>query len=125
TAVGPAGMGACRFLNVLLGLAATDLVLVDLGLRLHLAAVVGIYVVGVTWFARREAARGPTGNLPAAAGVIGAALLLALPLPLHLPPGSASALFPYLLVAFALVLAAPMARAMSKPGPSRIQPAVK
>src|SRR5437660_7019390 len=48
TWLGPVGMGACRFLNVLLGLC-----LVPDGMpwkaNFYLALVVGIYIVGVTW----------------------------------------------------------------------------
>jgi 4-hydroxybenzoate polyprenyltransferase len=89
TAAGPVGMGLCRFLNVLLGL--------SLGgedtpwpLRLHLAAVVGIYIVGVTWFARKEAETSRAAALRGAAAVMLCALALTLPLPLQRPPGSAS-----------------------------------
>ncbi|MGE0536926.1 MAG: UbiA family prenyltransferase [Pirellulales bacterium] len=53
TPLGPLAMGACRFFNVLLGmsLAAGSFH------RVHyaVAAGIGIYIVGVTWFARREA----------------------------------------------------------------------
>lgn len=59
TPLGPFMMGACRFFNVLLGMsiAATS----DFGPLLfdtsHLvvAGGIGVYIVGVTWFARTEA----------------------------------------------------------------------
>ncbi len=53
TFLGPLAMGGCRFLNVLLGMSvingpfATEHWLV--------AGGIGVYVVGVTWFAKREA----------------------------------------------------------------------
>ena len=47
-------MGLCRFLNVLLGLTVAP---PGFWLAAHLALVVGLYVVGVTWFARTEASR--------------------------------------------------------------------
>ena len=53
TPLGPAAMGLCRFLNVLLGLSLAGTLAVPGGL--HLAAVVGLYVAGVTWFAHAEA----------------------------------------------------------------------
>ena len=61
TVVGPVGMGACRFLNVLLGMspAAPD-VLWSRGL--YLAVVVGLYIVGVTWLARNRGARQQPGG---------------------------------------------------------------
>jgi hypothetical protein len=53
TPLGPLAMGGCRFLNVLLGMSAA-------GTRLPadcwlVAGGIGLYVAGVTWFARREA----------------------------------------------------------------------
>jgi len=54
-----------------------------------------------------------------------AALALALPLPLHVPDGTASPLFPYLLVAFGFAVGAPAVRAWAKPEPARVQAAVK
>ncbi len=124
TPAGPVGMGACRFLNVLLG-CSTAGDAVPWGLRLHLAAVVGVYIVGVTWFARTEARRSESTQLRRAAAVMAAALVLALPLPLHLPEGTASPLFPYLLVTFGFLVGLPAARAWVKPEPARVQAAVK
>jgi 4-hydroxybenzoate polyprenyltransferase len=121
---GPLAMGACRFLNVLLACtAATETA--PWGLRLHLAAVVGLYVVGVTWFARTEARASAAVQLRRATGVMAAALVLALPLPLHLPTGSAFVLFPYLLVAFGLAIGLPANQAWTRPEPVRVQRTVK
>ena len=53
------------------------------------------------------------------------ALALALPLPLHRPEGTASPLFPYLLVAFGFAIGLPVYRAWVKPEPGRVQAAVK
>jgi 4-hydroxybenzoate polyprenyltransferase len=125
TPAGPFGMGACRFLNVLLGCAAATSTAVPWGLRIHLAFVVGAYIVGVTWFARTEANASDPVRLRRAFGVIVATLVLALPLPLHLPDGASSPLFPYLLVAFGFGIALPAHRAWVKPEPGRVQAAVK
>jgi 4-hydroxybenzoate polyprenyltransferase len=56
TPVAPLAMGLCRFLNVLLGLSP----LATAPLQFHpmfwcIAAGVGVYTVGLTWFARGEA----------------------------------------------------------------------
>ena len=53
TLIAPLGMGACRFLNVLLGMSAAA----EPWYEVHwlIAAAVGIYIAGVTWFARTEA----------------------------------------------------------------------
>jgi 4-hydroxybenzoate polyprenyltransferase len=61
TPVGPLGMGACRLLNVLLGMSAAPRLMAPVVLGFgpaELLAAVGIalYIVGVTWFARSEAA---------------------------------------------------------------------
>ncbi len=59
TPLGPLGMGACRFANVLLGmsLAATHTAGWPLGYgpaELLAAGGIGVYIVGVTWLARNE-----------------------------------------------------------------------
>jgi hypothetical protein len=53
TFVGPIAMGSCRFLNVLLGMSAAAGAWT--GVNYLIAAGIGIYIVGVSWFARREA----------------------------------------------------------------------
>jgi 4-hydroxybenzoate polyprenyltransferase len=124
---GPLGMGTCRFLNVLLGLSLAP----NLGWPwgIHLALVVGVYVVGVTWFARTEAQISSRPALAGAAGVMAAGLILALAAPSVLAEFSlaphASILFPYLLVALGFLIGFPVSRAISRPSPSHVQKAVK
>ncbi|MEN6405053.1 MAG: UbiA family prenyltransferase [Thermoguttaceae bacterium] len=79
TPLGPLAMGACRMLNVLLGMSAVD------G-SLHaehwaVAGGLGLYVTGVTWFARRENRRGVRWQLilATAAMASGIGLLASLP----------------------------------------------
>ena len=55
TPAGPLAMGACRMLNVLLGMNAVNAPL-SMGHWL-VAGGIGVYVTGVTWFARKEADR--------------------------------------------------------------------
>jgi hypothetical protein len=139
TVLGPVGMGLCRFLNVLLGLTLSAAGVAPWGFVL--ALVVGIYIVGVTWFARREA--GVSKRLELMAAVL--AMLTALPLALLLPAlGNQLArrdspagiqefikgelghiLFPYLLVAFGFWVGIPGAAAVRNPIPQRVQSAVK
>jgi hypothetical protein len=124
TWAGPLAMGACRFLNVLLGVSVCGSLLWPRGA--HLALIVGLYIVGVTWFARTEAHRSKQNALRGAAAVILASLLLALPLPSLLPEGQYSSfLFPYLLVALGFLVGLPMAQAIANPVPSQVQAAVK
>jgi 4-hydroxybenzoate polyprenyltransferase len=122
TWAGPLGMGLCRFLNVLLGFA------VILGLLrwgFLPAAVVGTYIVGVTWFARTEARQSNRTALTGAAAIMLFALLLALPVPALLPRGTASPWFPYLLVVLGFLIGVPASRAIAQPVPRRVQTAVK
>jgi 4-hydroxybenzoate polyprenyltransferase len=121
--LGPVGMGLCRFLNVLLGLTVTGAALERWGWLL--AFVVGLYIVGVTWFARTEARMSSQAALGGAAGIMLAALLLALPVPALFPAGSASPLFPYLLVALGFLIGIPVGKAIAGPTPPQVQAAVR
>jgi 4-hydroxybenzoate polyprenyltransferase len=123
TWAGPIGMGTCRFLNVLLGVSASGSLAWPRGA--HLALIVGTYVAGVTWFARREAGTSNPNALRGAAVLILGSLILALPLPVGLPPGTASPLFPYLLVLLGFLLGVPLYHATESPSPARVQTAVK
>jgi 4-hydroxybenzoate polyprenyltransferase len=122
TPAGPVAMGLCRLLNVLLGVAASGGIAGPRGI--HLAAIVGLYVVGVTWFARTEGRMSNRNALRGAAGVMLASLVLALPLPTTVEPGISSPLFPYLLVVFAFVVGLPVSQAIASPTPARVQAAV-
>jgi 4-hydroxybenzoate polyprenyltransferase len=125
TQFGPLGMGFCRFLNVLLGLSAIPEDAIDLGLRIHLAAVIGIYIVGVTWFARTEERESNRRQLIGAATIMAMSLVLALLLKTKLVLGSGTFLFPYLLVLFGFLVGRPIVRAISSRGPRDVQKAVK
>jgi 4-hydroxybenzoate polyprenyltransferase len=116
-------MGGCRFLNVLLGLAVVPELPQAWGV--HLAAAVGVYIVGVTWFARTEARVSKQSALAEAAGVMLLGLLLALAFPANLPAGTSSPLFPYLLVGLGFLVGIPVCQAVARPAPARVQPAVK
>ena len=64
TPLGPVAMGGCRMLNVLLGMS----VLREPWRIEHwaVAAGIGIYIAGVTWFARNDARRSDRRQLVAA-----------------------------------------------------------
>src|SRR5262249_39908147 len=107
--LGPVAMGACRFINVLLGISISGTLGGAVGW--HLALVVGLYIVGVTWLARTEAGTTTSASVAAAAVVLLMALALAIPLPLH--DGVAhSVLFPYLLVAVGFAIGIPVMQAL-------------
>jgi hypothetical protein len=128
TVVGPVGMGACRFLNVLLGITPAAGLLWSRGL--YLALVVGLYIIGVTWLARTEARASSRRALIGAASVMLLSLLMVLPLPVLplpvVPPADASSLlFPYLLVGLGFFVGFPVVAAIRTPTPGRVQSAVK
>lgn len=127
TWVGPLAMGSCRGLNVLLGLSIVSGELPAWGI--YLAGVVGMYIVGVTWFARTEARLSNQAMLQAASAVILGSLVLALTLPAAAHTESTQArtspLFPFLMVAFGFWIGMPIVRAIYKPLPPHVQAAVK
>ena len=96
-------------------------------LALHLAAIVGLYIVGVTWFARTEEGKSNKRHLALAASVVALSLLLALLLRARLASGLGTFAFPfpYLLVAFGFLVGLPISRAIGDPGPRNVQAAVK
>lgn len=55
TFFGPIAMGGCRFVNVLLGMSAAGAAVSWTGFNYLIAAGIGTYIVGVSWFARGEA----------------------------------------------------------------------
>lgn len=124
TPIGPIAMASCRFLNVLLGLsgAGGDLFATP---NLHLAATTGLYIVGVTWFARTEEAHSNRRQLILASLVMGAALVLAVTVPSHRAPGTTPIYFPYLVAAFGVFVGSKLVAAIQNPGPKDVQAAVK
>jgi 4-hydroxybenzoate polyprenyltransferase len=127
TWAGPIMMGLCRFFNVLLGLSVQGQGPGTWGVAL--ALVIGVYIIGVTWFARTEARVSNQHML-----VVGAALMLAgLLVALTVPPLAQAAglapttafLFPYLLAAFGYYVGSAVLRAIHHPVPARVQAAVK
>jgi len=125
TVAGPLAMGGCRMLNVLLG-ASTAGLFVWKSPQVGVAAAMGIYVAGITWFARREAVRTSRTQLVAATlvihcGITGLGLLLIAGWP-QAEVGSLAA------IALAIVTASiefRLAPALKNPSPENVQAAVK
>jgi 4-hydroxybenzoate polyprenyltransferase len=130
TPVGPLGMGLCRFLNVLLGMG-----LVARGqaawselfgpAELLVAGGIGLYIVGVTWFAKHEAETSRTGQLAAAmlvmAGGVGLLALSGYYRALALD----HTMFALLLALLAMTVLRRCLAAVLDPSPERVQMAVK
>lgn len=141
TFLGPLAMGTCRFLNVLLGMsiAGADPAglpqaevwrLVGYSLpELMIAGGIGIYIAGVTWFARSEAEESSRLQLALGMAVmIGGVVLLAF-FPDQMPPGFGLRIDKIVWLLLILVVTlTPLRRcgsAVLNPSPQRVQIAVK
>jgi len=134
TSLGPLGMGACRLLNVLLGMSVATGPWHEY--HWDIAAGIGIYIAGVTWLARSEARESSRAQLILATAVMlaGIAVLALHPLtdPLAKAPLAIQWPLPlprrnwYLLWGVVTVLIGwRCLRAIAEPRPDMVQPAVK
>lgn len=125
TLFGPVVMGTCRFLNVLLALGSTGYW--PAWRSVWPAFVVGLYIVGVTAFARREAEVSPRPSLALAALVMALAVILATAAPTALQQYSdlGLILYPLGLIVWGTVVGRPVFDALAEPSPSHVQQAVK
>lgn len=131
TFLGPGVMGACRGLNLLLGLTHTP----GLGgpVPWLAAAMYGLFVCGITWISRSETESGRTGNLLAGLTVQDLAMIGLMAAALQ--PGSYPNPLPgrplipleglLVLALVALVVNLAATRAIYQPVPAVIQKAVK
>lgn len=135
TPIGPVAMGACRSLNVLLGmsLGRFDTALVGTfgydQAALMVALAIGTYVTGITWFARHEHRDSSRWQLGAACVVMGAGLTVLAVLyrraPLLLYRGNVSEdmwLLMILVIGFTVIRRC--SRAVADPTPDKVQAAV-
>jgi 4-hydroxybenzoate polyprenyltransferase len=128
TVLGPPAMGACRMLNVLLGMSVAAGPWKDE--HWLVAAAIGTYIVGVTWFARNEAGRSRRRQLGLATVVILSGIGL-----LWLVPGRCDWVVPLLrqqpgrwsllMAVLAALIGTRCLRAVVEPVPVRVQMAVK
>ena len=137
TPLGPLGMGACRFFNVLLGMSAALPVVGETprlwgfgGPELMTAGGIGLYIVGVTWFARTEARRSNRVSLSLAlvTMIAGLSVLAAFPYVTTVEGRFAESLRTYGPLLFALVGVVVVRRcidAIIRPEPLQVQRAIK
>ena len=95
TFLGPVVMGGCRFLNIILGASAQDRAFKVWGgswqfPQLWIATGLGIYIAGVTWFARQEAAQSNRKHLLGAWVVVNAGLGVLMAWAIHTTAGRAN-----------------------------------
>lgn len=132
---GPLAMGGCRSLNVLLGMSLigsepTASLLLGFGeVQLQIAGGIGLYITGVTWFARQEAGRSERWQLAAAMAVmVGGIGLLGLvyrTLPTETPRMIANEATWWLLLSLlTFTIIRRCAMAFFEPSPRRVQLAV-
>lgn len=130
TPLGPVAMGSCRFLNVLLGASAgLEPAALFAGPQLWVALSLGVYIAGLTWFARNEAGISKRTELLPAMLVINLGLLGLLGLALNEQYGLGGRA-PEMRVTFAwamvaLVINRGLFHAVSQPSPELVQRAVK
>jgi hypothetical protein len=131
---GPVNMGACRFLNILLGMSLAvphpDAWLVGWGAEhLTVAAAIGIYITGVTWFARGEAGISSRAVLALGSLLMAAGWILLALLPYQVPGGVHQTLAPLHWQLLLALLAVPVFRraivAWKDPSPQHVQAGVK
>jgi 4-hydroxybenzoate polyprenyltransferase len=127
TRLAPLLMGECRMLNVLLGM---SLMLIPWGEADVLIAVgIGVYIMGVTIFARTDAHITTRKRLAAGMTVLlsGMAILVAVPrLTVDRPPMAVNHPGWYLLwAALALIIGRRCIMAIFEPSPQRVQAAVR
>lgn len=123
TPAGPWAMGGCRALNVLFGLSVAGTLSPEV--TMHLAGTVGVYIAGVTLFARTEETDSRRGGLIGGAAVMAVAAVAAALLPAHDPATLGFRPYPYLVAGWILYVGTPVAAALGRPDPKRVQHAVK
>lgn len=125
TRVGPAIMGACRFLNVTL---ATQAACVSLLAGWYPSLIVGVYIAGVTWFAREEARQSRQSTLAVGLVLLGLAWLALGWLPSWAVRAWSAADHAVFIVGgllLLLVVVGPLRDAWRDPTPAAVQAAVK
>ena len=138
TPAGPLAMGACRFFNILLGMsiAAPAANAVALGFGTHhliAAGGIGLYITGVTWFARNEAQKSSQQQLTSAFATMAMGVLILGILHETYRENVGNVLSSirdkYMWWALLVLLMIPIARrcvvAIMRPSPLRVQTAVK
>lgn len=123
TFLAPLLMGSCRFLNVMLG--ASDIPGEFWCPHMYVPVGLGIYIVGVTWFARQEASTSNRWQLLGASTIVilGLSTLLSFVMFGELQTQRETALF--VLAVIAITIIRRLTRAVTEPAPERVQAAVK
>jgi hypothetical protein len=129
TPLGPLAMGSCRFLNVLLGMSASTQPWTMANYLV--AGGIGVYIVGITWFARREAVQSSKTHLLGGLITILAGIAMLWSFPRLLPQVEQTSIlnaqlyWALLWVGIAILIGWRFVRAVMKPTPQFVQSAIK
>ncbi len=124
--VGPVAMGACRFFNVLLGASAVGSH-TWAPPQVFVALAMGVYVAGVTWFARQEAGQSSRSHLAASTAICHAAIVGLAVIAIQSPQTATDSRFAAVaaLVLVAVWIDMRLLPAIRDPLPGTVQAAVK
>jgi 4-hydroxybenzoate polyprenyltransferase len=127
TPIGPVAMGLCRFLNVILGASASGFLFGKpfYNPQRWIAVGLAVYVAGVTWFSRSEAARSRRGPLLWGMFVINFSLVLLGWWVWRGQPGPIKTMPLLLLAAIALSINKSLLVSMRNPQPQVVQSTVR
>lgn len=123
TPLGPVAMGGCRLLNLMLGASAAEVVWTSP--QLPVALAMGIYIAGVTLFARHEAEVSRAWLLAAAAGVVNLGFAMLAAFMLNFPGGFGDNRTLVLLAVIAFTVNRRLIAAILQPLPTKVQEAVR
>ncbi len=134
TIFGPLVMGTCRFLNVMLGAslaphsATTNAAWTDVWTlpQLHVAAGLGVYIAGVTWFARHESGTSRKTQLAGAMGTINLGIALLVGFVMNWPEAPDRRVRAALALGLVgLVINRRLLAALFDPAPAKVQAAIR
>lgn len=125
TPLAPVLMGSCRFFNVMLGASTSTAGVLSWCPHNYVALGLGIYVCGLTWFARQEAKTSARAQLIAASFVINAGLATLLGFVIYTPRNAESETSLFVLAVITITIVRRLLRAISQPKPALVQTAIK
>lgn len=120
---GPILMGSCRFFNVLLGWSVVGNTLTEIAYLQ--AGIIGIYIIGVTFYAKHEAVQSNRLSLVMASIIIVFALSIGLILPTFIhQENSIPWLYPYLFFLLMVRVGKALRNGIAEPTPRNVQTGV-
>ena len=130
TWLGPVVMGACRFLNVMLGASTATFAMGESAAwsmpQLAVAAGLGVYIAGVTWFSRHEAGESPRWHLAGALLTVNLGLVILIGFVLHWPDVLQRSWNTALALGFiGIIINRRLLAAVLDPSPAKVQASIK